>query len=174
VLAFETFDGNRADVTAIGEMVQMMEAKYGKAHRVWVMDRGTVSEDNLEFMRTTKARYLVSTPRSYLKKFEQHLLDAPREEVAPGVEISLARSPEGMNETFVLCRSEGRREKENTILNRFVVGLEKKLIAVAEKADRGMIRDRQKLERQIGRLLERHNRAATNLAIAPILPREAP
>ena len=54
--------------------MQIMEAKYGKANRVWVMDRGMVSEDNLEFMRKTGARYLVGTPKSMLKKFEQQLL----------------------------------------------------------------------------------------------------
>ena len=56
-------------------MVQIMEAKYGKANRVWVMDRGMVSEKNLEFMRKTGARYLVGTPKAMLKKFEQQLLD---------------------------------------------------------------------------------------------------
>ena len=55
-LAFEIFDGNRVDVTTTKEMVQIMEAKYGKANRVWVMDRGMVSENNIEFMRRIGAR----------------------------------------------------------------------------------------------------------------------
>lgn len=54
-IAFEIFDGNRPDVTTPQEMVQVMEAKYGKADRVWVLDRGMVSEDNLEFMRMSGA-----------------------------------------------------------------------------------------------------------------------
>jgi len=74
-IAFEIFDGNRPDVTTAQEMVQVMEAKYGKANRVWVLDRGMVSEDNLEFLRTSEARYLVGTPRYLLKKFEQNLVD---------------------------------------------------------------------------------------------------
>jgi hypothetical protein len=74
-IAFEIFDGNRTDVTTTQEMVEIMEAKYGKAGRVWVLDRGMVSEDNLAFMRNSKARYLVGTPKSLLKKFERHLLD---------------------------------------------------------------------------------------------------
>jgi len=159
-VAFEIFDGNRTDVTTTQEMVEAMEAKYGKANRVWVMDRGMVSEDNLEFMRTSGARYLVGTPKSLLKKFEQHLLDQDWEEVQPGVEVKLCQVPEGADEVFVLCRSLGRKEKEKAILNRFVTRLEDKLAALAERATKGRVRDRQKVERQIGRLLERNSRAA--------------
>jgi transposase len=159
-LAFEIFDGNRVDVTTTKEMVAVMESKYGTANRVWVMDRGMVSEDNLEFMRATGARYLVGTPKSMLKKFEQHWLDQNWEEVQPGVDVKLCRSPEGTEETFVLCRSTGRKEKENAILNRFVIRLENNLVKLAEQAATGRARDQQKVERQIGRLLERNSRAA--------------
>jgi transposase len=160
-IAFEIFDGNRTDVTTAQEMVELMETKYGKANRVWVLDRGMVSEDNLEFMRNSKARYLVGTPKSLLKKFERQLLEQNWEEVRPGVEVRLCSSPEGADETFVLCRSVGRKEKENAILNRFVTRLEDKLVKLAERADTGKIRDKQKVERQIGRLLERNSRAAS-------------
>lgn len=105
LLAFEIFDGNWVDVTTTKEMVQAMESKYGKANRVWVMDRGMVSDENLEYLRTTGARYLVGTPKSMLKKFEQHLVDQNWEEVQPGVDVKLCRSPEGTEETFVLCRA---------------------------------------------------------------------
>lgn len=118
-LAFEIFDGNSVDVTTTQKMVQMMEAKYGKAERIWVMDRGMVSEDNLNYMREKKARYLVGTPKSMLKKFEQELLSQDWEEVQPGVQVRLCSSPKDNVETFVLCRSEGRKEKENAILDRF-------------------------------------------------------
>jgi transposase len=160
-LAFEIFDGNRPDVTTTQEMVEVMEAKYGKAHRIWVLDRGMISEDNLEFMRISHARYVVGTPRSLLKKFEQQLTDERWEEVRPGVEVRLLPSPEGTDETFVLCRSHGRKEKENAILNRFASGLERKLNTLKERADAGRLSNRQKVERQIGRLLERHSRAAS-------------
>lgn len=160
-IAFEIFDGNRPDVTTTQEMVRMMETRYGQANRVWVMDRGMVSEDNLEFMRMSNTRYLVGTPKSLLKKFEQELLGRKWEEVGPGVEVNLVQSPEGKGETFVLCRSLGRKEKENAILNRFVTRLEEKLTKFAGEADKGRIRDRQKVERQIGRLLERNSRAAS-------------
>jgi len=160
-LAFEIFDGNRPDVTTTQEMVAVMEEKYGTANRIWVLDRGMVSEDNLEFMRMTGARYVVGTPRSLLKKFEQQLLDEHWEEVRPGVEVRLVPSPEGTDEAFVLCRSRGRKEKENAILDRFAAGLESKLTKLKERADAGTLKDRSKVERQIGRLLERHSRAAS-------------
>ena len=160
-LAFEIFDGNRVDVTTTQEMVQIMEAKYGKANRVWVMDRGMVSEDNLEFMRKTGVRYLVGTPKAMLKKFEQQLLEQSWEEVQPGVDVQLCRSLEGMDETFVLCRSHRRKEKENAILSRFVTRLETKLDNLAQRAEIGKARNKQNVERRIGRLFEQNSRAAS-------------
>jgi transposase len=159
-IAYEVFDGNRADVTTTQEMVEIMETKYGKAGRVWVMDRGMVSEDNLEYLRSTGARYLVGTPKSMLRKFEQKLLEQDWEEVQQGVQVKICTSPERTEETFVLCRSLGRKEKENAILNRFVERLEASLNKLVEQAEAGKLRDRQKVERRIGRLLEQNSRAA--------------
>ncbi len=159
-LAYEVFDGNRTDVTTTQEMVEIMERKYGKASRVWVMDRGMVSEDNLKYLRATGARYLVGTPKSMLKKFEHELLNKNWEEVQVGVDVKICRSPDGTEETFVLCRSLGRREKENAILNRFVARLEAGLARMVEQAKKGRLKDRQKVERRIGRLLEQNSRAA--------------
>jgi len=160
-LAFEVFDGNRPDVTTTEEMVDVMESKYGKANRIWVMDRGMVSEDNIEFMQERGARYLVGTPKSMLRKFEQELLAKDWEEVRPGVEVKICASPEGKDETFVLCRSEGRKDKEAAILNRFIVRLEAGLKKLKDQADLGRLRDMQRAERRIGRLLERNSRAAS-------------
>lgn len=160
-LAFEVFDGNRADVTTTEEMVLIMENKYGKAKRIWVMDRGMVSEDNIEFMQQRGARYLVGTPKSMLRKFEQELLAKDWEEVHPGVEVKICASPEGKDETFMLCRSEGRKDKETAILNRFIVRLEAGLNKLKEQAEQGRLGDQQKAERRIGRLLERNSRAAS-------------
>jgi len=164
-VAFEVFDGNRPDVTTTQEMVEIMEAKYGQAKRIWVMDRGMVSEDNLEYLRSTGARYLVGTPKSLLKKFEHQLLEQNWEKVQPGVDVQLCRSPEGTDEIFVLCRSAGRKEKENAILNRFVNRLETKLLKLAGQAQAGKARDRQKVERRIGRLLEGNRRAASLFSV---------
>lgn len=159
-LAFEVFDGNRTDVTTTKEMVLTMESKYGKAQRIWVMDRGMVSQDNIEFMQQMGARYIVGTPKSLLRKFERELLEKDWQEVHRGVEVKKCASPEGKDETFVLCRSEGRKDKETAILNRFIVRLEAGLNKLKEQAEQGRLRDQQKAERRIGRLLERNSRAA--------------
>jgi len=160
-LAFEVFDGNRADVTTTEEMVLIMESKYGKANRIWVMDRGMVSEENIEFMRERGARYIVGTPKSMLRKFEKELLAKDWEEVQPGIEVKKCASPDGTEDAFVLCRSEGRKEKEMAILNRFVDRLHAGLNKLKEQAEQGRLRDRQKADRRIGRLLERNSRAAS-------------
>ena len=160
-LAFEIFDGNRADVTTTEEIVLAMESKYGKAKRIWVMDRGMVSEENIEFMKKRGARYIVGTPKSMLRKFEQELLAKGWEEVQPGVEVKICACPEGSKETFILCRSEGRKDKETAILNRFLGRLQAGLGRLKEQTEKGRLRDRQQAERRIGRLLERNSRAAS-------------
>ncbi|MBL9205381.1 MAG: IS1634 family transposase, partial [Opitutaceae bacterium] len=73
-LGYEVFAGNRADVTTVEELVQLMEEKYGQAERIWVMDRGMVSEDNIDFLRARGARYLVGTPKRQLRQFEAQLV----------------------------------------------------------------------------------------------------
>jgi transposase len=160
-LAFEVFDGNRPDVTTTEEMVEVMESKYGKATRIWVMDRGMVSEENIEFMQERGAKYIVGTPKTMLRKFEQELLAKDWEEVQPGVEVKICASPEAKDETFVLCRSEGRKDKEAAILNRFIARLEAGLNKLREQAAQGRLTDMQRAGRRIGRLLERNSRAAS-------------
>ena len=117
-LAYEVFAGNRADVTTVEEIVEQMESKYGQAELLWVLDRGMVSEDNLDFLRARRARYLVGTPKAQLRRHEAALLDATGwAEVEPGVEVKLLPHPDGhSDEQFVLCRSAARRQKEAAML----------------------------------------------------------
>jgi len=126
-LAYEVFDGNRADVTTVDEIVELMREKYGHERRVWVMDRGMVSEENLENLRTCGASYLVGTPRSMLRQFERELLETDWERVEADVEVKLCQEPDDLRETFVLCRSPGRREKEKAMRERQIQGLEQAL-----------------------------------------------
>lgn len=165
-LAFEVFDGNRPDVTTVQEMVESMEAKYGQAQRVWVMDRGMVSEENLASLRARHARYLVGTPKSMLKRYEREMTDTGWEAVAPGVTVKRCATPDGDEDTFMLCRSEGRQAKERAILNRFVERMEQALHKLIVQADQGKLRDRQMVERRIGRLLERNSRVASLFSIS--------
>lgn len=161
-LAYEVFDGNRTDVTTVEEIVETMREKYGHERRTWVVDRGMVSEENLEMLRETRARYLVATPKSQLKHFEHQLLDEDWETVAPGVDVKMAEAPEGVNETFVLCRSSGRIEKDKAIREKQVQRLDEALATLKERieAPTRALRDRAKAERRVGRLFQRYPRAA--------------
>ena len=159
-LGYELFAGNRTDVTTVEEVVESMERKYGRADRVWVMDRGMTSEENLEFLRERKSQYLVGTPKSDLKKFEAALLKDDWTVVREGLEVKQASSPDA-SETFILCRSQDRKAKEKAMHDRFSVRIEKALGSLARrvaKARRNL--DIRKIERQIGRMLGRNSRAA--------------
>lgn len=81
--------------------------------------------------------------------------------VAPGVDVKRCAAPDGGEEAFILCRSEGRKAKEQAILNRFVERLEAALNKMVSQAEQGKLRNRQTVERRIGRLLERNRRAAS-------------
>ena len=72
--SYETFDGNRPDVSTMETILRMVERKYGKARRIWVFDRGIVSEENLAAIRKRSGQYLVGTPRRQMKQFEAELL----------------------------------------------------------------------------------------------------
>ena len=159
-LAYEVFAGNTTDVTTVEDMVEAMEAKYGRARRVWVVDRGMVSEENLEFLRERGAQYLVGTPKSLLRKFERELLEADWQTVREGVEVKLVPSPDG-TETFVVCRSADRIEKEKAIHERFAKRLEAGLVRIAEQLEKAKRRlDPVTIERRIGKLLGQNTRAA--------------
>lgn len=164
-LGWEVFAGNRSDVTTLVEVVGAMEAKYGKAKRVWVIDRGIVSEENLDFLRRRGGSYLVGTPRQMLKRFEQELVGKDWREVRPGMEVKLAAGPGGA-ETFVLCRSADRREKERAMHERFVSRIEAglKRIEAGLAGARGK-REKGVIERRVGRLLARNSRGAGAFAV---------
>jgi transposase len=109
-LGYEVFPGNRNDAKTVQEIVLAMEKKYGRARRIWVMDRGMVSEENLEFLRSREGQYIVGTPKAMLRHFEQHLLEKNWQEVQEGVEVKLVPGADG-TETFVLAGSADRRKK---------------------------------------------------------------
>jgi transposase len=162
-LAYEVFDGNRADVTTVEEMIEVLREKYGQERRTWVMDRGMVSEENLEELRETGASYLVGTPKSMLKQFERVLLEERDwEKIVTGVEVKLCPAPQGAHETFVLCRSPLRKEKEKAMRARQVEALAKALekMQASATAQKRALRDASKAERRVGRLFCQYSRAA--------------
>lgn len=158
-LAYEVFDGNRLDVTTLEEVIEIIERKYGKARRIWIFDRGIVSEENLEMLRKKDAQYLVGTRRSKLKKYEKELLADDWQKVREEVEVKLIAMPDG-EETFVLCRATGRNEKEKAMRESASRKLEKQLNKLAERVKTGKIHDTSKIERRIGAILGRYTSIA--------------
>ena len=154
--SYETFDGNRADVSTMETILRMVERKYGKARRVWVMDRGIVSEENLQAIRRRGGQYLVGTPRSQMKQLEEELLKDDWTRVRPEVEIKQVAIPQG-EETYILCRTAGRKEKEKAIRNRFSTRMEEALNGLAKTIATGRLKDRHKMERRLGRIQAKHS-----------------
>jgi transposase len=165
-LGYEVFAGNRTDVTTVEEIVETMEARYGIADRVWVMDRGMSSAENVTWLQETGRRYLIGTPKSELKKWSGAIAEARDwRTVRDGVEAKLCSGPEG-DETFLLCRSADRREKERAMHERFAKRIEERLESLGRRLERSRKRlDREAIGRQIGRILEKNSRAAGRYAI---------
>ena len=116
-LAYEVMDGNTSDKTTLKAFLARIEAQYGKAKRTWVMDRGIPTEDVLAEMREseTPIHYLVGSPRGRLTQLEKALVAKPWENVRESVQVKLV---EHDNETYVLARSQGRRDKEQSMRRR--------------------------------------------------------
>ncbi len=161
-LSYEVFSGNRADVTTVEDIVKMMEEKYGAAERVWVMDRGMVSEANIAFLRERKALYIVGTPKSELRHFEAALLEAENwTQVQDGLEARMVGHPDGNGaEKYVLCRSTARAEKERAMLERQSEGLAGELAKIHTWLVRSPQSDQEKVGRRIGRALGKYPAAA--------------
>lgn len=158
-LSYETFDGNRADVSTVEAGMRMVERKYGRGRRVGVFDRGIVSEENLAAGRRRQGQYLVGTPRSKLQQFERELLAEPWERGREDVEVKRVPTPDSQ-ETYVLCRTAARREKEKAIRSRFSARIEKALGRLTKRVATGRLKDRGKIERRLGRIQARYPQAA--------------
>ena len=153
--SYETFDGNRADVSTLETILRMVERKYGKARRIWVFDRGIVSEENLAAIRKRGGQYLVGTRRRQMKQFEAELLKEDWTQVRPEVEVKKVAIPQGQ-ETYVLCRTAGRREKEQAIRKRFCSRMETALQQLQKTIATGKLKDRNRMERRLGKIQARN------------------
>jgi len=173
-LGYEVFAGNRHDSTTLEEIVTKMEAKYGRSERVWVMDRGIVSEKNLAFLRDRQGKYIVGTPKAQLRHYEAQMVEkAEWHAVENGVEVKLVSGAEG-TEKYVLARSAARRDKEKAQTDRFVSRLEEGLKQMQRSMEKGRLKDSGKAHERLGRLLEKNWRAkrAFVVKIEPIEPAE--
>ena len=164
-IAYEVFAGNRADVTTVQEIVEQMEDKYGQAQRIWVMDRGMVSEENLDWMRSRGATYLVGTPKSQLRAYQAALLDHKEwQRIRDGLEVKLVVGPTG-EEKFILCRSQDRAAKEKAMLGRQLERLRAELCKLDAALRQHSNKDLEAVGRRIGRWLGRYPAAAAVLQV---------
>ena len=166
-LGYEVFPGNTHDATTVREIVQSMEARHGTVGKVWIMDRGMASAANVAWLRATGRRYILGASKSELRRWAPALAEKkPWREIRDGIEVKLCAAPDGTEGTFILCRSKERVEKEKAMHQRFsariVQGLAKLQARIA-KSQRRLNRDA--INRQIGRLLQRNQRAAARFTI---------
>lgn len=166
-LGYEIFAGNTGDVTTVKQIVESMEERFGKVNRVWVMDRGMVSGENIAWLNATGRRYVIGTARAELRRWAKQIADKTDwRQIREDVEVKICRGPDG-NETFLLCRSASRMEKEKAMHERFSQRIEQGLQSLAQRIEKSKTPlERGHLERQIGRLLERNSRAAARYTIA--------
>jgi len=165
-IGYELFAGNKADVTTVQEIVTTMEERYGQADRVWVMDRGMVSQANLEFLKEGNRRYIIGTPKSMLRRYEKELASQDWQSVREGLEVKRCPNPEGgvggeasATETFILCRSADRRQKERAMHERFEKRIETGLTSLAKMAGKRSM-TAVALAQRVGRLLGQNTRSA--------------
>ncbi|NIA32080.1 MAG: IS1634 family transposase [Actinobacteria bacterium] len=158
-LGYEVFEGNKNDVKTWQEIVTKMEAYYGKADRIWCGDRGMMSKENLEFMQSGNRKYIIGASKSTLKKFERQLLQDDWQTIRQGLEVKICQSPDDSRETYILCRSQDRREKEKTMHQRF----EQRIDTALEKLKAGCQKRRYKketIDRRVGSIMAKNSRAA--------------
>ena len=174
-LGYEIFSGNTTDVTTVQQIVENMEERFGKINRIWVMDRGMVSAENIAWLNATGRRYVIGTPRTELRRFAKQIGEKTDwRQIREDIEVKICAGPDG-SETFLLCRSASRSEKEKAMHERFSTRIEEGLQSLSrriEKSQRAL--DRGVIERQIGRLLGRNSRAATRYSISLIEDKATP
>jgi len=162
-LGYQLFAGNRNDVTTLEEIVERIERLYGKANRIWVMDRGMISEENVRYLKEAGRRYIVGTPKGMLRRFERELLAQDWHQVHAGLEVRFCPAPGG-EELFLLCRSAQRKEKEQAMHDRFEKRIEEgleKIVASCRKRKQWPV----VVAQRVGRLLGRNSRAAGAFAV---------
>ena len=166
-LGYEIFAGNTTDVSTVQEIVEGMENKFGKVNRVWVMDRGMVSAENIAWLNATRRRYVIGTSRSELGRFAKQIAEKTDwRQIREDIEVKICGGPDG-SETFVLCRSLSRSEKEKAMHERFSKRIEEGLQSLGRRIEKSQAAlDRGVLERQIGRLLERNSRTSVRYSIS--------
>jgi transposase len=165
-LGYEIFPGNMTDSRTVQKIVTTMETRHGVIGRVWIADRGMSSRANLQWLRESGRRYIIGAPKSELKKHAHALAESRGwRKLREGVEVRLSRCAE-TGDTVVLARSAERREKERAMHEKFARRIEVGLARLAERIERARRPlDQAIIQRQIGRLLQKNQRAAARYEI---------
>ena len=155
-LSYEVFEDNRADVATLGrKSLDSVERKHGQLlDGVWVFDRGIVSEENLNLLRSRGASYPVATPKRLLTQFQKDLLAEDWTQVANHPQIQVKRI-ERDGELYVLTRSLARAEKERAMRQRVLKGLRKDLAKLSNAVRSGRVHRKNSFTHGSGRLAER-------------------
>jgi transposase len=158
-LGYEVFSGNRNDVTTWQEIVTTMEERYGRANRIWCGDRGMMSKANLEFMESGDRRYIIGASKGTLRKFERQLLGEDWRVIREGLEVKMCPSPDGGKETYILCRSRDRREKEKAMHERFECRIDEALEKLRVSCEKRKWK-KEVIDRRVGKIMAKNSRAA--------------
>jgi transposase len=157
-LAHRTFAGNTQDLKTVQTIVGEIETQFGTSQRIWVMDRGMISDESLKFLGESNRRYLLATKRGELAEFQADLgrtgwNPLPKN---PQVEVKLF---ERESVQYLLARSRPRRRKERAIRRRQRRGLATDLKKLSALVDAGKLKKRDKILERVGRLKERYPKA---------------
>jgi transposase len=172
-MGYEVFDGNTADSTTVQQIIEKVESEHGKADRIWVMDRGNVSAENLAFIRDRGGKYIVGTPKALLRKVQGQITEQGWQQVREGIEVRIVKlDGADASETLILCRSDDRVAKETAMLDRFVKRMEQGLEKLQKSASSGRLRDLDQANQRLGRMIEKNWRASGcfTVCITPIDP----
>ena len=157
-LAHRTFAGNTQDLKTVPTIVGEIETQFGTSQRVWVMDRGMISDESLKFLGESNRRYLLATKRGELAGFQVDLGRAGWNPLPknPQVQVKLF---ERESVHYLLARSRPRRRKERAIRRRQRRGLATDLKKLSALVDAGKLKKRDKILERVGRLKERYPKA---------------
>jgi transposase len=157
-LAHLTLAGNTQDVQTVETIVEMVETRFGRSQRIWVMDRGMISKDTLKLLNQSGRRYLLATRRGELKSFVEELRSGgwQRLEGNPDVEVKLLKRKKVH---YLLARSRPRRQKERAIRRRQRRGLAKALQKLQQRIEGGRLKKRDKILECVGTIKGRFPKA---------------
>jgi transposase len=163
-LAHLTLAGNTQDLQTVESVVEMVEARFGRSQRVWVMDRGMISKDTVKLLNQSGRRYLLATKRGELSSFATELSSGGWQRLAdnPDVSVKLLKRK---RVHYLLARSRPRRQKERAIRRRQRRGLAKALQKLQQRIEGGRLKKRDKILESVGRLKGRFPKARIFVAI---------